>query len=471
MNDRNRQRRARRSPEDLRQDPREPRGYSLRDDPRQTASGTEDDFDWDHADFGEISHAPLSEGLESLLGEESGPLDAVASPRTRRDAGTAPRTVRTVPSTGKKKKRKKKKHGLRSFLLVILILALLCGGAFLLFRQYRPSFADAPLGANGAERPEGVYNILCIGIDKAGKQADVIMLVQFDCMRNQIHVLQVPRDTYINSGSNFSRINAFFLASCNRAFLHEGITEDEEQFRHASGAFADMLSENFGVVIDRFVCVDTARFRDVIDAIGGVDFDVPYAMDYDDPYQNLAIHLQPGMQHLDGAMAEQFVRFRSGYATADIGRMDAQKLFLSAVFRQFRENMTVSRAVELVKTAIGCTITDMSMLDAAYFAEHAMDVSMENVRFATIPGQAVANPTTGASYYVLRRKNAAEAVNAFLNLDPTSAMPQEAFDPSGFFCNSEADYIMEIYRSYLPDESVAVSASDIEQGAISIPLK
>lgn len=99
------------------------------------------------------------------------------------------------------------------------------------------------------------------------------------------------------------------------------------------------MSEQLGIPVDYTVSVNLKGFTALVDAIGGVDFDVPINMDYDDPIQNLSIHFKKGVQHLSGADALRVVRFRhnndgSGYGSEDLGRMATQQKFLKAVAKK-----------------------------------------------------------------------------------------------------------------------------------------
>ena len=86
-----------------------------------------------------------------------------------------------------------------------------------------------------------------------------------------------------------------------------------------------ILARSFGTPIDFYAQLNLDGFVNIVNAIGGVDVYIQEDMDYEDPLQNppLKIHLKKGMQHLDGKKAEQFIRFRYGYAAADIARIDA----------------------------------------------------------------------------------------------------------------------------------------------------
>ncbi|MGM9625381.1 MAG: LCP family protein, partial [Eubacteriales bacterium] len=276
-------------------------------------------------------------------------------------------------------------------------------------------FPDDPVQAPAIDdtfaRREDVYNFLILGIDRAANLSDVIMIVSYDVKNGDIHVLSLPRDTYINVGSNYHKLNAYFSASYNHS-----TSTGTERYRDAIESMAEFLQNGLCIKIDRYVCVDTAGFRDIIDAIGGVDMEVPFDMDYEDPEQELYIHLKAGYQHLNGAQAEQFVRFRSGYLNGDIGRISAQKLFLTALAAQLKNNFNAGTLITIAKTAITYVTTDLTVAEIGYFAKHALSVDMEDISFTTLPGGGVTNPSSGASYYVMYAENVRSLVNSRFNV-------------------------------------------------------
>ena len=94
------------------------------------------------------------------------------------------------------------------------------------------------------------------------------------------------------------------------------------------------LGEMLGIEIHNYIKLDTGHFRNIVDALGGVEFNVPIKMYYEDPCQNLTINLEKGMQLLDGEKAEMLVRYRMGYPKGDIDRIEMQKAFLGAMIEQ-----------------------------------------------------------------------------------------------------------------------------------------
>ena len=391
-----------------------------------------------------------------------------------------PSSRKTPPA---KSARKKKRLFLLLCILICTVL-LLSGAAALLYRHFHsytppltpPSATPdatppADTDASGEqivipEREQQVYNILVTGIDKASHSADVIMVVRFDAKDGTTDVVQIPRDTYYNiAGYKTHKINALFASYYNAAQNNN----DTNPYASANDDFRNFLAQNLGVPIDRYVCVDTEGFCEIVDAFGGVTVDVPMDMDYDDPRQGLSIHLKKGTQHLTGAQAEGLVRFRSGFLNADIGRISMQKIFLSAMFRQVKENMTLSALVKTATAAMKYVTTDMSAEDLVYFAGKAMNISMDHIRFATMPGGGVQNPETGAWYYVLYKTGAEGIIQTHLEVYDGD-LPANFFNPKGLFCNKDADYVMNVYYTpYTYTFSDEDTAQSIDDNSIEIP--
>ena len=155
-------------------------------------------------------------------------------------------------------------------------------------------------------------NILIMGTDKGGLRADVLMIASVS--RGQVNLISVPRDTRISGGNGYMKINSALAAGGDEYLIEkvEGVT---------------------GIDIHEYVKVDFSAVENMIDAFGGVDFDIPQNMDYEDPEQDLYIHLKEGMHHLNGEDSLKLLRFR-GYAMADIERTAVQRNFIKAFITQ-----------------------------------------------------------------------------------------------------------------------------------------
>ncbi|MBQ7337718.1 MAG: LCP family protein [Clostridia bacterium] len=300
------------------------------------------------------------------------------------------------------------------------------------------SMEEIPVGGDG-----GVTNILVLGRDAAAGLTDVMMLVSLDADQHSLSILQLPRDTYANyTRNNYKKLNG--------------------AYRELGGAaLAEFLSHHMGVDVDRYLCIDLAVFGEIVDTLGGVSINIPADMDYDDPTQSLHIHLDAGEQVLNGEQAQMFVRFRSGYTQADLGRMDAQKLFLAALAKQVKSTLTLGRAAELACSCFGKVKTNLSLRECISCARALMDVDLTAVSMSTLQGEAVKPKSGGAWYYILNREGAAEQLAQMF--DQTGE-----FDPDRIFTNASRSEYQNIYLSsasrFAPK---AHTAQDLLDGALA----
>ncbi len=227
-------------------------------------------------------------------------------------------------------------------------------------------------------RREGVYTFLVVGMDQQQVLTDVLMLVTYDTVKSTMDVLQIPRDTYSNylcGGSTSSIHNINLAYNRGRATGIGGIVGLEEEVKHLVG---------FGV--DFYIQVNMNGFKKIINKIGGVKFDLPIDMDYDDASQDLHIHLKKGLQTFNGTDALNLLRFRSGYYNADIGRVEMRSKFLKAAASQLLSGSNAAKAVELAGTLADNTNTDLTLSELQAFAKTAIGLNIANVNFYTLPG-------------------------------------------------------------------------------------
>ena len=248
-------------------------------------------------------------------------------------------------------------------------------------------------------RRENTYTLLVVGRDRVGMNTDTIMAARLDCEAGTLDVVSIPRDTLVNVPWAVKKVNSIY-----GTLGTEGLVEGIE----------DLL----GFDVDNYVIVNTFVFRDVIDYIGGVYFDVPVYMNYDDPLQDLHIHLQPGYQLLDGNKAEQVVRFRqnndgSGYPTGDLGRIETQHAFFSQLARQILSLGNIASLPQIIDLVLQNTDTDLTSGNMAFYAQELMKLNSENVRFYTMPQENVY--IRGGSYVSIQLQPWLEMINDCLN--------------------------------------------------------
>jgi len=225
-------------------------------------------------------------------------------------------------------------------------------------------------------------NILIMGVDKEGLRTDVLMLAQIDPIKNTATVMSIPRDTRVKYKGGHHKINEVHALGLNRL---KSSADDSEKEAAKIEASILAVKELTGVPIHHFVKINFKAFRDCIDELGGVDFDVPQRMKYSDPYQDLYINLQPGMQHLDGDKSEQLVRFRR-YKNGDLDRIKVQQDFMQALLDQKLKAKYISKVDDVYEIIMDNMETSMSTSDMVDCAELLLDIGTGNITPVTMPG-------------------------------------------------------------------------------------
>ena len=330
-------------------------------------------------------------------------------------------------------------------------------------RRFRASVLSGVVKKSTDEygRRDGVYNFLVMGHDRVALNTDVIMIVNYDVTDGSINIVQIPRDTYIEYNRYPHKINSTLAYTYNQAYK-DG---EKDLYAAALSSTSELLEKAMNIQIDNYVLVNLESFSNIVNIIGGVEIDVPEDMDYDDPYQGLSIHIKKGYQTLDGQTAAQFIRFRSGYQQADIGRQDAQKLFMTALFKKVKSSMTVDKIAKLVEQIMKNVTTDISLTDAVFFAKSALSVNLDSINMMTLPGSGVY--AGGVSYYVISRSQTLKVINKYLNVYNTD-ITDALFDQEKWFTDENNSKINAVYMSDNGTYTVS-SGDDIDKDGINIP--
>lgn len=228
-------------------------------------------------------------------------------------------------------------------------------------------------------------NILLMGTD--GGRADTIMLFSFDPVGKLLDIVSVPRDTYNDvpgyGASGQKKINSV-IGYGDKNGGPEGLTVQ--------------VSKILRVPIHYYISVDYDAVKDVVDTLGGVEIDVPFNMNYDDAFAKppLHIHLDKGLQVLNGDKAIQFIRWRKNNGSSgqgDLTRIDRQQGFIKSAIKKSLSFKLPS----VVKTAMQYVDTNMPIEQALYYATEAVGMKVEEITSIQIPGEA---KTMGLSYYI-----------------------------------------------------------------------
>lgn len=305
----------------------------------------------------------------------------------------------------------------------------------------------------------GVYNILCAGRDDAAFNTDVLLLVSIDTKNGTASAVQMPRDTYLDG----TKANAVWAKKRTQAKRAGSSIPDAD----AMDALAKTLEEVLCIRIDHWVLCSLTALRETVDALGGVSVCVPCDMDYEDPAQNLSIHLKKGTQLLDGSMAEGLVRFRSDYIRGDLGRTEVQKLFLTALLEQVK-TVSILKLPALLQTVLKHLTTDLGFSDVLYFTKAIQKFEMSNVSFLTLPGTDCRQyGNTGAWYYVLSREGTWLCVNAYLNVYE-KAIDDKLFDRDYRLTDTESSAMLNYYRTKITSDTS--SAEDLRDNGVEVAL-
>ena len=311
---------------------------------------------------------------------------------------------------------------------------------------------------------EGVYNILVVGHDDEASLADVTMIVNVNENDKSITVMQFPRDTLVSDeyAPLTNRINNAFNTFYSQAYNNG----DSDAYMTAVKEYEEMLEKSLCININFSVLMGLDGFRGIVDAMGGVDVYVPADMYYSDPEQDLYISIPAGYQHLDGSDAEGFVRFRSGYLQADLGRVNAQKIFLTAMFNKVKEtvkSVNVTVLTNIANEIFKCVDTDMSISDIVYFAKLFLNIDLSGINMMTIPGN------MAGQYYVVNRASTLKVINEYYNIY-NKEISDSIFDKNYIFCDTDAQYICDVYFDTSDTIYDGVhNAEEIDDESIYIP--
>ncbi|HYE08775.1 MAG TPA: LCP family protein, partial [Patescibacteria group bacterium] len=138
--------------------------------------------------------------------------------------------------------------------------------------------------------------------------------------------------------------------------------------------------------IHHYVKVTFKGAEKIVDILGGVKVNVPMNMDYEDPAQNLSIHIKKGTQVLNGSNAVKFARFRSGYSDQDLGRIKAQQELIKSFISALTSPKVIPKAFSVVDAMSKCIKTNIENSDIAHYAMNVKDIKMDNIKFYTLPG-------------------------------------------------------------------------------------
>ncbi|MDO4567168.1 MAG: LCP family protein, partial [Oscillospiraceae bacterium] len=261
----------------------------------------------------------------------------------------------------------------------------------------------------GDNRKEGVYTFLVSGLDREGLHTDTNIVGMFDTVNGELNLVNIPRDTLINIPFSIKKMNQPYPAAINN---NEDATE----------ALLDAVEKLLGYRVDCYAIVDIKAVEEIVDAIGGVWYDIPFDMDWDAPDQTpeVHIHIKAGYQLLDGENFVNAMRFRMSndgsqdYAGGDMERIAFQQKLLFALAEQTISLGNIPNLSKIFNIYERRVETEVSVGNLAYFAQEFLKMDMSNINFMTIPNKPDA-VIYGQWYVTVYIDQWVEMINEYLN--------------------------------------------------------
>ena len=344
----------------------------------------------------------------------AGPRPAGQRPSGQRPAGQRP--PGQPPKKKKKRKLKRKYRILRGIYAAVVILAAIIVVAFIALKlSARAPDVSVDPDPNAAtqtdtepapgqtagkhQRKEQTYTFLLACPDQASGNADAIMVVTYDVPNQKLGMLSIPRDTLVNKKN--PKINSS---------MHGGIENLQE-----------VVSDLLGIPLDFYVEIDLNGFVELVDAVGGVDFDVPIEMYYNDPTQGLNIFYQPGMQHLTGQQAMEVCRFRhnadgTGYPLGDIQRSETTRNMMITVAKKVLALNNIVKITNYFDILQRNVETDLTASNITWFIGQFLNVDLDTgVTGSGLPGDGSVTYKGTRWCYELYPQESLDVINATVN--------------------------------------------------------
>lgn len=249
-------------------------------------------------------------------------------------------------------------------------------------------------------------HILLFGIDKTATtdmteegnptRSDVIMLLTIDPVSKRAQLLSLPRDTYVDIEG------------------HKGKTKLGHAYAYGGEELAEKTVERFlDVSVDYYATVDYNAVRRLVDAVGGIEVDIPFDYTYEDTYvvPHLYINFKKGKQKLNGDDAVRYLRIRKIYENQDLDRIQTQQGFLMKLFDKLKSPRMIFKIPELIDLVMDNVETNLSYGQIAYLAKMGLDFDKDSIQMDTLVGE---NKRIGKlEYYVVDRESAREQLKRF----------------------------------------------------------
>ena len=278
---------------------------------------------------------------------------------------------------------------------IILAVILLCGTVLasgLLNGTLLGEYENELLSVSTDIREGDDFNFLFVGVDE-GNRADTVMLLSLD--NGNVTVTSIPRDT------------AFVSREFDRYVKLSEILNTENGNQNV----IDAVRDNLAVPVHYYAKLKLRAVKEIVDSVGGVEFNVPMDMEYDDHYQGLHIKLKKGWHTLDGDAVCGLLRFRrsntgAGYAQGDMTRIEIGQQFVSEFINQKLNRSFVNKLPDIVETLDDNLETNYPVADLI----DDIELLGRDIEFCTIEGS-LTTDDTGIAFYDVNSGNVVSVVS------------------------------------------------------------
>lgn len=279
---------------------------------------------------------------------------------------------------------------------------------------------DNPEAAMGTQPPlpegnykEDFFTIILAGTDEDDYRTDVLMVASFDAVNKKVNVVSIPRDTMVNAKRVTKKINAAYGIGKNST------SDKSAQVEKGAAQLKKELRTIIGFEPSHYIFIKYEGFKNLVDKIGGVYYDVPVNMK--DQWDTF--NIKKGPQLLLGQDALDLCRYR-GYNDADLGRIAQVQSFLKVVYKQTLEKTGITDMPSLIDIFVDNVSTDLKPGHLIWFAQEIAaiegGVDGENIKFYQIPITFSSQLYKGQSYVYIDKTPALKMINETINPYNTS---------------------------------------------------
>lgn len=297
------------------------------------------------------------------------------------------------PEPKAKSPRRRKGCGCSTMLIALAVVIVLFMGLWMWV-------FDAPESDHSiGDRKRDTATILICGTDADRTRTDTMMLLYLSASEDRVGLLSLPRDTY-------TRTSAGNVAKLNSAYGRNGGGQEGKE-EEAMEAVLDYVQDIIGYRPDGYILVDMNFVPEFVDAMGGVDMDVPQSIDTG------SVTVSAGMQHLDGEQVLALLRHRKSYSNADLGRVEVQREVIKACMDQWISLSRIDDAMGAISMVDTGAVSSLSTRNYLWIAKTILTNMSGGIANETLPGYA--DYVAGGSYYILDREAVAEMINESFN--------------------------------------------------------